>query len=58
MMENMEETELHNKKFSYDYGKTFFRNLYEMLVDINAKKRKERLKIELEAKKVAYDGSK
>lgn len=58
MMETFEDAEMHQKKFSYDYGKTFFRNLYEMLVNINAKKRKEKIKSELDAKKAAYDGSK
>jgi phosphoglucomutase len=39
-----ESADSNQKNFSYDYGKTFFRNLYEMLVNINAKKRKDRLK--------------
>lgn len=39
-----ESADTNQKSFSYDYGKTFFRNLYETLVNINAKKRKDRLK--------------
>lgn len=46
-----------NKKYVYDYGKTFFKNLYEMLVMVNAKKKKERLIKEFQERKNNADAS-
>lgn len=46
-----------NKKYVYDYGKTFFKNLYEMLVMVNAKKKKEKLIKEFQERKNNADAS-
>lgn len=54
--EDMGEAET-NKKHVYDYSKSFFRNLYEMIVMVNAKKRKDRLIKEYKDRKNNADGS-
>lgn len=46
-----------NKKHIYDYSKSFFRNLYEMIVMVNAKKRKDKLIREFKERKNNSDNS-
>lgn len=45
-------------KHVYDYSKSFFRNLYETIVSINAKKKKDKIRQEfIDRKNAAADGS-
>jgi hypothetical protein len=46
-----------NKKYVYDYSKSFFKNLHSMIVLVNAKKRKEKLIKDYKERKNNADGS-
>lgn len=46
-----------NKKYVYDYSKSFFKNLHSMIVMVNVKKRRDKLIKEYKERKNNADGS-